>query len=70
MTLTTGRKIYRYYTCEPAFIYGSGKSRENGVIIGDPVEFEGKRYWPVKWQFQHHPSLETEGCFKYEEEGA
>lgn len=61
---TKGQRVFRYYTCEPSFIYGSGRQKEEGEVIGEPIEFEGRKWVPVKWLYEYrrngHPSLDLE----------
>ena len=52
-----GDRVFRFYTAEPAFIYGGGRNQENGVVIADPFEWDGKVWVPVKWEFSPHPDL-------------
>lgn len=44
---TKGQKVYQYYTCEPAYIYGSGRCKEECEIIADPFEWDGKIWVPI-----------------------
>lgn len=61
MSFAKGQKVYRYYTCEPAFLYGGGKHRENGEVIGDTIEWDGGRWVPVIWEYAgNYPSLNLE----------
>lgn len=52
-----GQKVCRYYTAEPAFIYGKGRIKEDGIVLGDPVEWDGELWVPVKWQCSICPDL-------------
>ena len=54
---TVGQKVYRHCTVEPAYIYGGDRMTERGEVIGTPLEYEGKWYVPVKWQYSPHPDL-------------
>ena len=55
-----GDQVFRYYTCEPSFIYGGGKQKEHGVVIGDPVQWNGENWVPVKWEYIQTPCLSLE----------
>lgn len=57
---TKGQTVYRYYTAEPAFIYGTGKCQEQGVVLGPPIEWNGFLWIPVKWQHSQAPDLSHE----------
>lgn len=55
MTLKKGDRVYRYYSCEPAFIYGGGRHREEGVVIDDPFDHKNKLLVAVEWDCFPHP---------------
>ena len=64
-----GQKVFRYYTAEPAFIYGSGRMKEEGEVIGPPLLWNGLVWWPVAWQYANgHPDLTSEGSIHTAEE--
>ena len=53
-----GDKVFRYYIAEPSYIYGNSRHQEKGVVLGDPVEYDGKLWIPVKWEYSNgYPSL-------------
>lgn len=58
--MKNGDKVFRYYTCEPSFIYGSSRQKEYGEVIGDPIEWNGGSWVPVKWEYNLTPSLSLE----------
>ena len=59
IVLKKGDKVFRYYSCEPAIIYGSGKVKEAGEVIGDPIDWKGIIWIPIKWQYSQGPSLDA-----------
>lgn len=52
-----GDKVHRFYTAEPAFIYGPGQHREEGVVIHESFEWEGRSWVAVKWRHSQFPDL-------------